>query len=190
MLRVIWWQCVTDENRQDKDHAMLGNGHICIIHTHRPPKTDLHLIVVGVNSQEGECLVRLFHQGWMPLAKELPRVLHEVDRLKSNLEKLFNTGGRCWNDTLGRKRSFRTHQPPYPTRRGLVTDWQETKKLSHEENWLDIVREDLKEIKSKTTRIRKQPKTKKEIWRSFVRASSSKERKEEDMPSFAHCPGT
>jgi len=38
---------------------------------------------------------------------------------------------------------------------------------------MDNVREDMKEKKSKTTRIWKRPKTKKEVWRSLVRASSS-----------------
>ena len=45
-----------------------------------------------------------------------------------------NTCTMCWKDTLGRKRSFKTHRPPYPTRRGLVTAWQETKKLLHDES--------------------------------------------------------
>src|SRR6218665_826409 len=35
------------------------------------------------------------------------------------------------------------HRPPYPTRRGLVTAWQETKKLLQDEIWMDNVREDL-----------------------------------------------
>src|SRR6218665_1929969 len=68
----------------------------------------------GVNSQVGECL---------------------VGRLTRNPEKLANAGGRCWKDTLGRKRSFGTHRPPYPTRRGLVTTWQETKKLLHDDGF-------------------------------------------------------
>src|SRR6218665_2572980 len=65
-----------------------------------------------------------------------------------NPEKLANADGRCWKDTLWRKRSFKTHRPPYPTRRGLVTAWQETKKLLHQvtcQIWMDNVREDLKE---------------------------------------------
>src|SRR6218665_3797626 len=53
--------------------------------------------------------------------------------LCENPEKLANAGGRCWKDTLGRKRSIRTHQPPYPTRRGLVTTWQEIKKLLYDD---------------------------------------------------------
>jgi len=61
-------------------------------------------------------------------AEEPPRSLREVDRLTRNPEKLTNAGGRCWKDTLGHKRSFKTHRPPYPTRRGLVTAWQNTKK--------------------------------------------------------------
>jgi len=69
----------------------------------------------------------------MPLAKEPPKALHEVERLTRNPKKLANADGRRWKDTLGRKRSFKTHRPPYPTRRGLVTAWQETKKLLHDE---------------------------------------------------------
>src|SRR6218665_838191 len=65
---------------------------------------------------------------------EPPRVLREVERLTRNPEKLANADGRCWKDTLGRKMSFKTHRPPYPTRRGLVTAWQETKKLLHDES--------------------------------------------------------
>ena len=105
-----------------------------------------------MNSQVRECLVRLCHQGWRPLAEEPPSLLREVDRLTRNPEKLADTGGRCWKDTLGRKRSFRTHWPPYSTWRGLVTTWQETKKLSQDEIWMDNVREDLKD-----KRNRKQP---------------------------------
>ena len=63
--------------------------------------------------------------------------MREVERLTSNPGKLANADGRCWKDTtsLGRKRSFKTHRPPYPTRRGrLVTAWQETKKLLHDES--------------------------------------------------------
>src|SRR6218665_258961 len=88
----------------------------------------------GGNSQVGECLVGLCHQGRRPLAEEPPRALREVERLTRNPEKLANADGRCWNLTLGRKRSFKTHWPPYPTRRGLVTAWQETKKLLHDES--------------------------------------------------------
>src|SRR6218665_3190007 len=62
------------------------------------------------------------------------RALREVERLTRNPEKLANTDVRCWKDTLGRKRSFKTHRPPYPTRRGLTTAWQETKKLLHDES--------------------------------------------------------
>jgi len=61
------------------------------------------------------------------LAEEPPRALRDVKRLTRNPEKLANAGGRCWKVTFGRKRSFKTHRPPYPTRRGLVTAWQETK---------------------------------------------------------------
>src|SRR6218665_119144 len=66
--------------------------------------------------------------------EESPMALREVDRLTRNPEKLANPGGRCWKDTLGRKRSSKTHRPPYHTRRGLVTAWQETKKLLHDES--------------------------------------------------------
>ena len=72
--------------------------------------------------------------GMKALAKEPPRALREVERLTRNPEKLANAGNRCWKDTLGQKRSFKTHRPPYPTRRGLVTAWQETKKLLHDES--------------------------------------------------------
>jgi len=57
-------------------------------------------------------------------AEEPPRALREVERLTRNPEKLANAGGRCWKDTLGSKRSFKTHRPPYPARRGLITAWQ------------------------------------------------------------------
>src|SRR6218665_1971419 len=67
---------------------------------------------------------------WLKI-EEPPRALREVER---NPEKLANADGRCWKDTLGRKRSFKTHRPPFPTRRGLVTAWQETKKLLHDES--------------------------------------------------------
>src|SRR6218665_206193 len=96
--------------------------------------------------------------------------LRGKDAPARNPEKLANAGDRCWKDTLGRKRSFRTHRPPDPTRRGLVTAWQETKKLLQDEIWMDNVREDLKK---KTTRIGKTTKKKTEVWRSLVRASSS-----------------
>src|SRR6218665_3706380 len=89
----------------------------------------------GVNSQVGECLVGLDHQGGRSLTEEPPRALREVERLTRNPEKLANAGGRCWKDTLGRKRSFGTHQPPYPARRGLVTAWQKTKKLLHDDGF-------------------------------------------------------
>src|SRR6218665_3346289 len=88
----------------------------------------------GVNRQVGECLVELCHQGGRPLDKEPPRVLREVERLTRNPQTLANADGRCWNDTLRRKRSFKTHRPPYPTRRILVTARQETKKLLHDES--------------------------------------------------------
>src|SRR6218665_878630 len=65
--------------------------------------------------------------GVKAMAEEPPRALREVERLSRNPEKLANADGRFWKDTIGRKRSFKTHRPPYPTKRGLVTDWQETK---------------------------------------------------------------
>ena len=40
--------------------------------------------------------------------------VREVERLTRNPEKLANADGRCWKDTLGRNRSFKTHRPPYP----------------------------------------------------------------------------
>ena len=80
------------------------------------------------------------------IAKEYSRPLREVERFTRNPEKLPNAGNRCWKDTLWRKRSFRTHRPSYPTRRGLFTAWPETKELLQ---W------------------------NREIWRSLIRASSS-----------------
>src|SRR6218665_828618 len=89
----------------------------------------------GMNSSEViEYLVGLYHHGLRSLAEEPPRALREVERLTRNPKKLANADGRCWKDTLGRKRSFKTHRPPYPTMRGLVTAWQETKKLLHDES--------------------------------------------------------
>jgi len=45
------------------------------------------------------------------LTEEPPRALREVERFIRNHEKLPNAGGA--GDTLGRKKSFRTHRPPY-----------------------------------------------------------------------------
>jgi len=39
-----------------------------------------------LNSQVGESLVGLCHQGWRPLAEELPRALREAERLTRNPE--------------------------------------------------------------------------------------------------------
>ena len=119
---------------------------------------------VGVNHEVREYLMRPCHQGWRPLAKEPPRALREVDMLTRNPEKLANAGGRCWKDTLGQKRSFRTHRPPYPTRRGLVTAWQETKKLlvSLDGQWRTW-----RWKLSKTTRIGETTKNNKEVWRNL-----------------------
>jgi len=79
---------------------------------------------------------------------------------------------------------FRTHRPPYPTSRVLVTTWQETKKFSQGEIWMDNVREDLKEIKVEDYHYWEATKNKKEVWRSLVRASSlampMEERQEEE----------
>src|SRR6218665_85780 len=99
---------------------------------------------------------------------------------------MANADGRCWKDTLGRKRSFKTHRPPYPTRRGLVTAWQETKKLLHDESGRLCQGGPEGEKYPKTTRTGKATKktNKKEVWKSLVRASSSaqptEERKEEE----------
>jgi len=108
-----------------------------------PPKTDLYLMVVGGEQPSRECVVRLCQQEWMPFAKYPPRALSEVERLTMNPKKLANIGARCWKDSLGQNKW--THQPPYSTRRRLVTDWQETKKLLQEEIRMDNVWKDLKE---------------------------------------------
>jgi len=42
----------------------------------------------GMNSQVGESLVGLCHQGWRSLAEEQPRALHEVERLPSSRDAL------------------------------------------------------------------------------------------------------
>ena len=89
----------------------------------------------GVNSQVGNAWWGYAIRGEGHWLKNL---LGRYARWKGspcrNPEKLANADGRCWKDTLGRKRSFKTHRPPYPTRRGLVTAWQETKKLLHDES--------------------------------------------------------
>jgi len=69
-------------------------------------------------------------------AEEPPRALREVDRLTRNPEKLANASGRYWKDTLGRKRSFKTHRPDYPARRGLVTSWQNGQETLMKWNYL------------------------------------------------------
>src|SRR6218665_2556400 len=61
-------------------------------------------------------------------AEEPPRALRVVDRLTRNPENLANAVGRSWKDTSGCKRYFKTHPPPYPTRRGLVTPGEKTTK--------------------------------------------------------------
>ena len=151
--------------------------------TYLPPKTYLHLIVGGVDSQVGECLVRLCHQGWRPLAEELPRALGEVDSLTRNPEKLANAFGRCRKDTLGRKMSFRTHRPPYPTRRGLVTAW-----LARDQETLTGRNLDgqcqggLKEKKSKTINwevTKNKKRSLEESCESLIAGPPTEERKEE-----------
>jgi len=144
-----------------------------------------------VNSQVGECRVGLCHQGWRPLAEEPPRALHEVERLTRNPEKLANTDGRCWKDTLGRKRSFKTHRPPYPTR----GDWSPPGKIPRNSYMKNLDGQcqggPEGEKYPKTTGTGKATKkTKKEVWRSLVRASSSaqptEEKKEEAKPTNSY----
>ena len=112
-----------------------------------------------------------------------------MERLTRNPEKLANVDGRCWKDTLGRKRSLKTHRPPYPTRRGgLVTAWQDTKKLLHDESGRAVSgrtwRGKISKNYTKTGKATKKT-NKKEVWKSLVRASSSaqptEEKKEEDQ---------
>ena len=85
-----------------------------------------------MNSKVGECLVgyAIRDEGhWLKnLLGRYARWKGSPGTLKSWLTQ---TAGWCWKDTLGRKKTFKTHRPPYPTRRGLVTAWQETKKLLH-----------------------------------------------------------
>ena len=105
-----------------------------------------------------------------------------MERLTRNPEKLASAGSRCGKDTLGRKKSFGTHRPPYSTRRKLVITWQETKKLLHDDGfesrgsqrktWMGNVREDLKEKNIDLTRIGEATRNR-EVWRSLARASSS-----------------
>ena len=88
----------------------------------------------------------LCHQGWRPLAEEPPWALRKVDcRLTRNHEKLANAGCRCWKDSSGRKRSFRTT--------GFLTLYQERigHRLARDPEtltwriWMDNVKEDPKE---------------------------------------------
>ena len=125
----IQWEIILDRN---------SNQYAYINSSQRPFCTSSWW---GVNSQVGDCLVGLCHwvEGhWLknlPVCYSLYNVgIREVERLTRNPEKLANADGRFWKDTLGRKRSFETHRPTYPTRRGLVTAWQETKKLLHDES--------------------------------------------------------
>ena len=91
---------------------------LCLCDVDLPQRPFCTSLCWGVNSQVGECLVGLCHQWWRPFAEEHPRALREVERLTRNPEKLANADG-CWKDTLGWKRSFKTHRPPYPT----MEDW-------------------------------------------------------------------
>jgi len=68
-----------------------------------------------------------------------------VEKLTRNPKKLANAGGRCWKGTLGQNRLLRTHWPPYLTRRGLVTAWQETKILLHDSLIVSTLKEERKE---------------------------------------------
>src|SRR6218665_3431387 len=118
----------------------------------------------------------------MPFAKYPPMALREVERHTRNPEKLANAGGRCWKDSLGRNKSFRTYHPPYPPRRRLVT---ETKKLLQEEIWMDNVRKDLKEKSGKLPGLVKLQKTKRSLEESYGSlivgiADGGEKRREED----------
>src|SRR6218665_308169 len=88
-----------------------------------------------VNSQVGDCLVGLCHRvegHWLKnLLGRYARWKGSPGTLKSWLTQ---TAGVGRTDTLGRKRSFKPRRPPFPTRRGLATAWQETKKLLHDES--------------------------------------------------------
>ena len=146
------------------------------------------------NSQVGECLFGLCHQGWRLLTEEPPRALHEVERLTRNPEKLANAGGRGWKDTLGRKRSFRTHRPPYPTRSGLVTSWQETKKLLQDESGQKRQGGPEGENYRKLPGLVKRPKTKKKsggvLWephRQHSRWRKDKKRPETIYDVYFYC---
>src|SRR6218665_1631202 len=112
------------------------------------PKTVLYLIVLGGEQSSRGMPGGAMRSGGRPLAEEPPRALLEGERLTRNPEKLANADGRCWKDTLGRKRSFKTHRPPYPTRRGLVTAWPETKKLLHNESLMSLMSSQLRVSKS------------------------------------------
>ena len=81
----------------------------------------------------------------MPLDKYPPRGLREAERLTRNLEKLANSGGRCWKDSLGRKRSFRT-----TSLLTLPEDWslpgkRPRKSYRRKCGWTMSFRDDLKE---------------------------------------------
>ena len=68
------------------------------------------------------------------LAEEHPRALREVERLIRNPESWLTQMTGVGKTLYRRKRSFKTHRPSYPTRRGLVTAFQESKKLLHDES--------------------------------------------------------
>ena len=140
----------------------------------------MYLIVVWGGEQPSRGMPG---QGWRPSAEEPPRALREVERLIRNPEKLANADSRCWKDTLGRKRSFKTHRAslPYQERIGhcLARD-QETLTWRI---WTDYVREDLKGENIQKlpglVNFSDQKTNKKEVWKSLVRASSSAQPTEE-----------
>ena len=72
---------------------------------------------------------------------------------------------------------------PYTTRRGLVTTWQETRKPSQDEIWIDNVMGGAEGEKTKTTRIGKRPKTKK-------KSTPTEERKDEEEDGRARSTST
>src|SRR6218665_460974 len=81
-------------------------------------------------------------------------------------------------------RAKEVHRPSYPTRRGLVTTWQETKKLLHDDGF-----EYPKEKNIDLTRIGEATRNR-EVWRNLVRASSSarrwkREKKKSDAQPFS-----
>ena len=156
----------------------------------------------GVNSQVGECLVGLCHQGWRSQTEEPSRALREVERLTRNPEKLANAGvGRTLQGERG---------PLGPT--GLLTlpgeDWSppgkrprnsymtmDLNKEKQRETWIDNVREDLKEKNIDLTRIGEATRNR-EVWtleeacKSLIVSALMEEKKEERRthvgPIFAY----